>query len=184
MTRARLYEGARPIRRAEYERMAQLGMFDGERVELIRGVIVQMSPKGTRHAAALGWLNELFVRGLAGRAKVRIQSPFAASDGSEPEPDVVLVPVADYRGAHPTRALLVIEVADSSLTFDRTEKASLYAESGVPEYWIVNVRDGLVEVHDQIVAGAYTRVLPYKAGARVAPQAFSDLTITVDDVFG
>jgi Uma2 family endonuclease len=141
-----------------------------------------MSPKGPPHESALQRLNALLVPRLAGRAVVRIQGSFAASDGSEPEPDVAVVPLGEYRDAHPAEAHLLIEVADSSLSVDRRIKAGLYAESGVPEYWIVNVRDGVVEVHTEIVAGSYTRVQPFRPGGVIQLGAFSDVTVAVSDV--
>lgn len=175
-------ERARPIRRHEYEKMVELGLFADERVELLYGVIVSMSPKGPEHDSAVERLTELLIQRLGGRASVRVQSAFAASDGSEPEPDVAVVPRGDHRRAHPHEAHLIVEVADSSLATDRGAKAALYAESGVPEYWIVNVRDGMIEVHDEIVRGAYTRVVPHRAGARIAVGAFPDVVIAVDEI--
>ena len=175
-------EQPRPIRRDEYERMVAVGLFEGDRVELLYGVIVRMSPKGPRHESAIEHLTELLVRGLAGRASVRIQSSFAASDGSEPEPDVAIVPRGDYSDRHPDVAHLVIEVADSSLPTDRGTKARLYAECGVQEYWVVNVRDGLVEVFTDVVRGAYTRVVPHGRGDSLRPLSFSDIVISVADV--
>lgn len=172
----------RLIRREEYERMVELGFFRDERVELLYGVITSMSPKGPPHDSAIERLTELLVQALAGRATVRIQSAFAASDGSEPEPDVAIVPRGDYRSAHPTSAFVIMEVADSSLATDRGVKASLYAESGVEEYWVVNVRDGIVEVYGEIVRGAYTRVLPYRPGGKIAFGRFPDVEIAVADV--
>lgn len=172
----------RLIRRDEYEKMVELGFFRDERVELLYGVITSMSPKGPPHDSAIERLTELFVRALAGRATVRIQSAFAASDGSEPEPDVAIVPRGDYRSAHPTQAFVVIEVADSSLTTDRGVKARLYAESGVEEYWVVNVRDGIVEVYGDIVSGVYTRVLPHRPGAKITLSRYPDVEISVADV--
>jgi Uma2 family endonuclease len=157
-------------------------LFEGERVELLYGVVVQMSPHGPLHDSALQELTELLVRNLAGRASVRIQSAFAASDGSEPEPDVAVVPKGDYRGAHPDQAGLIVEVAHSSLPKDRGIKARLYAESGVPEYWIVNLVDRLIEVHTEIVGGAYTRVTPRRPGERIALQQFPDVEFAVEDV--
>jgi len=177
-----LAEGARLIRRDEYERMVEIGLFGGERLELLYGVIVRMSPKGAPHESAIERLNEMLVRGLAGRAVVRIQSSFAASDGSEPEPDVAVVPRGNYRREHPASAHWLVEVADSSLSTDRVVKAALYAECGVSEYWVVNVRDGLVEVYTEIVAGAYTRIVPYRSGETIRPLAFPDLEILVCDV--
>lgn len=162
--------------------MAAIGMFEHERVELVYGWIVRMPPIGPSHSSTVQRLTELLVRAVAPRASVRIQLPFAASDQSLPEPDVALVPRGEYRDDHPTKALLVMEVADSSLDYDRTTKAKLYAESGVPEYWVVNLVDGIVEVHTEIVRGVYTRIVPYKRGERVVPKDFPDVALAVDDV--
>ena len=115
---------------------------------------------------------------------MRIQSPFAASDDSEPEPDVAVLPPSDYRDDHPKTAFLVIEVADSSLRYDRTEKAELYAAAGIEEYWIVNTRHGLIEVHTDIVDGVYSRVTPYRRGQTISPRAFPDVAILVDRILG
>jgi Uma2 family endonuclease len=175
-------ENARRIRRTEYEKMVALGLFEDEHVELLYGILVEMSPKGPPHDSAIERLTELLVGKLAGRASVRIQSAFAASDGSESEPDVAVVPRGNHRGGHPTQAFLIIEVADSSLAIDRGVKARLYAECGVPEYWVVNVRDGIVEVHTEIVRGAYTRVQPYRPGAQIPSTGFPDIEIAVSDV--
>jgi Uma2 family endonuclease len=177
-----LPEYARPIRRHEYDKMVALGLFAGERVELLYGVIVVMPPKGAPHESAIQRLNTLLVPALLGRATVRVQSSFAASDGSEPEPDVAVVPPGEYRDDHPSSALLLIEVADSSLTVDRGVKAQLYAESGVAEYWVVNVRDGIVEVHSEIVAGVYTRIEPFRSGDRLRAAAFPDIELAVSDI--
>jgi Uma2 family endonuclease len=149
---------ARPIRRSEYERMVELGLFEDERVELLYGVIVRMSPHGPEHDAPLARLTEIFVKGLSGRAQVRVQSAFAVSDGSEPEPDLAVVPRGEYDDAHPSTAWLIVEVAKSSLSKDRGPKARLYAESGIPEYWIVNLVDGLIEVYTEPRDGLYRRI--------------------------
>ncbi|WP_394847158.1 Uma2 family endonuclease [Pendulispora brunnea] len=177
-----LHNPVRRLRRAEYETLAETGAFENERVELLYGTIVHMSPKGIAHDRAIERLNELLLLQLAGRVAVRIQSAFAASDGSEPEPDIAIVPRDEHRTAHPDKAFLLIEVADSSLLTDRTTKAQLYAECGVPEYWVVNVRDGIVEVHTEIVAGAYTRLQPYRPGGILRPTAFPDAEIRVSDI--
>ena len=175
-------EQARRIRRDEYDKMVELGLFEDERVELLDGVIVTMSPKGAPHDSAIERLTELLVTRLAGRATVRVQSAFAASAGSQPEPDLAVVPRGDYRQAHPNEALLIIEVADSSLATDRGTKARLYAEFGVAEYWVVNVRDGIVEVHTEIVESVYTRVEPYRAGGMIRLLRFPDVEIAASDV--
>ena len=153
-------EHARPLRRSEYEHLAEAGSFTDERIELLEGVLVQMSPQGSEHADVVSRLAMLFMR-LAGdrgeRFLVRSHSPFAASDDSEPEPDVALVPPGDYRRAHPTEALLVVEVADSSLRKDSSIKAALYARSRVVEYWIVDLNARTVLVHADSDGTTYRR---------------------------
>jgi Uma2 family endonuclease len=171
----------RPIRRVEYEKMAEVGLFDGERVELLYGSIVRMSPIGPPHSSTVQKLNRLLLRALDEKAAIRIQSPFAASDESEPEPDLAVVPPGEYADAHPQQAWLTIEVADSSRKKDRL-KATLYAESGVTEYWIVDLVANLIEVHTEIVAGEYARVVPYRKGERISLACFPDVSIAVDDV--
>jgi Uma2 family endonuclease len=124
-------------------------VFDGERLELLRGSLVTMSPQGEEHCDPVVELNELLVLALRGRARVRCQCPLALSDDSEPEPDFAIVPLTRPPGerGHPRRGHLVIEVAASSLGRDRELKAALYAEHGVPEYWIVDVQGRLVLVN-------------------------------------
>src|SRR5882672_8068853 len=117
----------RPFRRAEYDRLVELGVFEGERVELLDGLIVRISPHGPRHDGTIDLLVEELSRQLGERARVRVQSAFIAGDQSEPEPDIAVVPRADYRVEHPRRAYLLVEIAESSLERDRGAKALLYA---------------------------------------------------------
>ena len=124
----------------------------------------------------------ILVVALVDRASIRIQSAFAASDISEPEPDVAVVPVADYLDAHPSVAHLLIEVANTSLAYDRGTKAKLYAACGVPEYWVVNLVDRLVEVHSDIVRGEYRKRVPYKPEDTLAPAAFPDVEIALSQL--
>lgn len=181
-TLATLQARSRLITRAEYEKMVEVGVFGEERVELLYGVIITMPPKGPPHESAIQRLTKRLVSAVGDRAEVRVHSSFAASDGSEPEPDLAIVPPGAYRDAHPSEAFLVIEVADSSLAIDRGTKAQLYAESGVPEYWVVNVRDAIIEVHTEIVRDAYTHVKPHRAGGRIALTQFPDIELVVDDI--
>ncbi|HXU82827.1 MAG TPA: Uma2 family endonuclease, partial [Polyangia bacterium] len=116
---------------------------------------------------------------LGERARVRVQLPFIAGDDSLPEPDLAVVPPGEYDDQHPAKAFMIVEVADSSLEDDRGWKAALYAESGVPEYWVVNLVDGLVEVHTEIVRGAFSRAVPYRKGESIRPLAFPDVGIDV-----
>lgn len=175
-------ETIRPLRRTEYDQMVAQGLFDGEKLELLRGVLVAMTPQDARHAAVVQRLTELLTVALAGRAAVRIQLPLALSEESEPEPDVAVVPRGDYDEAHPATALLVIEVAHASLAKDSSLKAELYAAAGIPEYWVVDVAHGLVHVHAAPSAGRYQEVATHGRGEILRPRLLPDLEIKVSDV--
>jgi Uma2 family endonuclease len=172
----------RPITRAEYERMVELGMFEDERIELLYGALVTMSPHGAPHDSTIDRLTRLMFRLLADRATIRVQGAFAASDYSEPEPDLAVLPPRDYDRAHPTEAWLIIEVAESSLKKDRGPKARTYAAARVPEYWVVNLVAGVIEVHTAPVDGEYTRVESRGRGASITLAHFPDVILQVDDV--
>lgn len=136
-------------RRVEYERLVDLGAFDGEPVELIGGHLIVAEPKGSPHATAVGMAIDVFTACLPAGWIVRVQDPVALDDESAPEPDIALVRGvrADYSHAHPARPALVIEVAESSLAFDRVQKGSLYARAQIADYWIVNLVNGVLEVY-------------------------------------
>ena len=174
-------EQIRPLRRVEYDQLVALGTFEGERIELINGALRQMSPIGPPHTSTVDLLNELLVLAFAGRARVRVQGSFAASELSEPEPDFCVLPLRDYHAAHPSEAYLIIEVADSSLRYDRGEKAQLYSACGVPEYWVVNLLERVVEVHREPTPGGYRQVTSVPKGSRLRLLAFPDVELTVDD---
>lgn len=158
--------------RVEYDRLVHLGAFDGEAVELIGGLLIVAEPQGSYHASTVGAVADALRAVLPPGWLVRVQMPVALDDRSEPEPDVAVVPGAwaDYRGDHPDRPALVVEVAESSLAFDRGEKASLYARGGVRDYWIVNLVDRVVEVlrHPELDEGA-PHGWAYGTIARVGP---------------
>jgi len=120
-----------------------------DRVELLEGVIVTVAPANPRHTVVTHQVADLLRAAVGDKAVVRVQSSLRAGVRSVPEPDVAVVVGrhADYIRAHPTTALLVVEVADSSLAQDRITKTAIYAGAGVPEYWIVNLRDDVVEIH-------------------------------------
>lgn len=175
-------EGIRPLRRAEYDKLVDLGAFEDERIELLDGVLVPMSPIGPPHSSAVQKLTELLILALTGRASVRPQLPFAASDLSEPEPDLMVAPRSDYDTAHPDEALLLIEVAESSLKKDRGVKKRIYAERGVPEYWIVNLVDRCIEVYTEPAAGGYRTIRSYERGESIRLVRFPDVEVRVSDV--
>jgi Uma2 family endonuclease len=177
-------ERRRPITRAEYHAMGEAGLFERERVELLDGVIVRMSPRSEPHDSVIERLTELILPRLVGRARVRIQLGFAASEYSEPEPDVAIVPKDEQRADQPARATLVIEVAVSSLRFDRTAKASIYARAGIGAYWIVNVADQSVEVHAEPGADGYGKKSVHRGDERLAIPGFPELTLSVNEIFG
>ena len=135
--------------RVEYERLVDFGVFEGEPLELIGGQLMVAEPKGSEHAAAVDMAYVALLSAIPAGWTVRGQNPLALDDESAPEPDLAVVrgSAADFRHAHPTLPVLVIEVAESSLQFDRVTKGSLYARAGIADYWIVNLIDRVVEVH-------------------------------------
>ena len=144
----------------DYHRMAQAGIFgEDDRVELIDGEIVEMTPIGSRHAACVDKLNHLFSDRVRGRAIVRIQNPVRLSGDSELQPDVALLrPRADFYASEPPGPpdiLLVVEVADTSLLYDRDFKAARYARGGIPEVWVVDLEGKQVHVFRDLKAGTY-----------------------------
>jgi Uma2 family endonuclease len=136
-------------RRVEYERLVDVGAFEGEPLELIAGQLIVAEPQHSPHAAAVGMVGDTVRASLPPGWIVRVQAPIGLDDESAPEPDVAVVRGghADYRRAHPARAALIVEVAESSLAFDRAQKGSLYARAGIADYWIVNLVDRVVEVY-------------------------------------
>jgi Uma2 family endonuclease len=173
---------AGPLKRVEYERLAAAGCFEGQKVELLFGVVVPMTPIDPPHSESTEVLRETLRRKLGDRARVRGQNPFAASDISEPEPDVSVVPNRDYWTEHPAKAFLVVEVARSSLLRDRGQKLALYATADVDEYWIVNHVDGVIEVYRDRHAGAWrSRTMHYR-GDTIAMLAFPDVEVAVSEV--
>ncbi|MCX5744003.1 MAG: Uma2 family endonuclease [Proteobacteria bacterium] len=132
--------------RAEYDALVERGAFEDQRVELVFGQVVAMSPIGVGHSEATVTLARLLTLQLRARARVCAQGPFGASDESEPEPDLSVTPPGSYWTAHPTRAYLIVEVARSSLSYDRDEKATLYALSDVDEYWVVDLVHELADL--------------------------------------
>ena len=137
-------------KRVEYERLVDLGAFeDDEPLELIGGQLIVAEPKGSEHATGVEMAGYALRAALPAGWIVRGQNPISLDDESAPEPDIAVVrgSLADYRHAHPARPALIIEVAESSLRFDRIEKGSLYARAGIVDYWIVNLVDRVLEVY-------------------------------------
>jgi Uma2 family endonuclease len=173
--------------RQEYERLVDRGLLPpGKRVELIEGVIYDMSPQNSLHAMAYllahDALRIIYPSELG--FTVRGQLPLALSDDSEPEPDLAVVhgSIRDFPDGHPTTALLVVEVADSSLLHDRKQKIPLYARSGIPEAWLLNLVRRALEVFRDPVDGVYQTRIILRVGDSVSPLGRPEAVIAVSDL--
>ena len=178
-------------RRVEYERLVDLGMFVGERLELLDGVLLVREPQGSPHAAIVAKVGQVLAVAFGGQWHPRLHSPLALGEHSEPEPDVAVVAGVplDYVAAHPTTAALVVEVADSSLWLDRRFKAAVYAPAGLREYWIVNLVERALEVYHEPQPPAdvregwiYRSVEVLRPPASVTPLAAPAAQIPVADL--
>lgn len=173
----------------DYHRMAEAGILSKDaHVELIEGEIVAMSPLGARHLACVDRLTALLVPGVGPRAIVRVQGSIRLGDRSEPEPDLVLLrPRQDFYATIPATAgdvLTLIEVMDSSATYDRVIKLGLYARAGVAEVWLVDLNKEWIEVHRRPISGVHTEIQIRPRGESVSPEAFPDLVLAVDSILG
>jgi Uma2 family endonuclease len=172
---------------ADYARMLEAGILhEDDRVELLGGQVVEMSPMGAPHAAATERVRHVLSGALGSRAQVRDQKPLALGEYDEPEPDLSVVrPRADfYLQGHPGPAdvLLLVEVAETSLVYDQSTKAALYAAAGIREVWVVNLPDGVLEVYRDPRPTGYQDRQTHRRDERVAPQAFPDLEAAVADL--
>lgn len=173
----------------DYERMGRAGVFhEDDRVELIEGQIVEMTPIGPPHAGTVNALNRIFSRAVGDDGIVSVQNPTILSDITEPQPDLLVLRPRDdlYRTTHPRPddVLLLVEVADSSIAYDRSVKAPLYARAGIAEYWLVDLRSRVLEVHREPTPEGYVQVLEMAPGTSVAPVAFPDVGIDVGEILG
>jgi Uma2 family endonuclease len=158
----------------DFMRMVETGILaEDDRVELIRGEILTMSPIGTRHAAAVDHANKALVMAAGDQAIVRVQSSVVLDIHDQPQPDLVLLlPREDFyasRHPGPEEILLIIEVSDSSREYDRTVKLQLYAEMGIREYWIADLQDNILFVHSYPDGQSYQKTRKYQRGDSVAP---------------
>src|SRR5947209_11599809 len=173
----------------EYYRMAAAGVFsEDDRVELIEGEIVEKNPIGSRHAACVVRLTKLLERLAGDHAIVWVQNPMQISDYSEPLPDVALLKPRDdfYAQANPqpSDVLLIIEVADSSVEYDRNIKIPLYAQAGIPEVWLVNLPEGTIEIYTQPSNDSYKETRYMKRGESLASEIIPGVIIDADSVLG
>jgi Uma2 family endonuclease len=178
--------------RKEYDELIKLGFFqENEPIELLGGQLIVAEPKGTPHSTAIALTVEALRVAFGPGWLVRVQDPIALDDDSEPEPDVVVVPGGprDYLSEHPMRPAVLVEVAESSLSFDRGHKGSLYARAGIADYWIVNLGDEALEIYRHPARDRsaefgwrYLDVQMLRAGATVSPLSRPDVTVAVADL--
>ncbi len=140
--------------RVRYDRLVEAGVFGPEdRIELLDGLLVAREPQGARHATVVAFVRAALEKAFGRAYHVREEKPIALDERSEPEPDIVVVPgrPRDYLDAHPSRPVLIVEVADTSLALDRLRKGGLYARAGVTDYWVINLIDEVLEVYREPV---------------------------------
>src|SRR5215510_1536053 len=177
--------------RAEYDRLVGLGAFEGCPIELIGGQLVVAEPQGAYHTSAISRLEYAVRAVLPDGWFVRTQAPVSLDDDSEPEPDLVVVAgrPGDYGEAHPAHPALAVEVAESSLAFDRQHKGSLYARAGILDYWIVNLVGRVLEIYrdpgpnpSAAYGWRYRSITTLRSGDVVVPLAFRSSRLAVADL--
>ncbi len=172
----------------QYHLMHEAGVFaEGDRLELIDGEIREMSPIGRKHAACIIRLVRLFVQKLDDRAMVSAQNSIRLQNNSEPQPDIAILKWRDdsYEEGLPTSedVLLIIEVSDSTIAYDRTVKSLLYAANGIPEMWLFDVNNKIVEGYSQPSASGYKRMQRYEQNDTLAMVAFPDIFFGWEEIF-
>ena len=178
----------RSLTSADYYQMMESGIIrEGEKVELILGQIFTMAAKGTRHTVATSRLLKNLLMLIEDLAIVRCQDPISLPNHSEPEPDIAIVRLRsdDYINSHPAPAdiILVIEVADSTIKFDRETKAPLYAAAGISEYWIVNLIDNRLEIYRQPEGSIYASIQIVTPPQSISLPQFPEIVVQINDFF-
>ena len=173
----------------DFAHMGEAGILaEDDRVELIDGEIREMTPIGPSHAGIVDRLAEMLINRLTGKANVRIQHPIRLGSYTEPQPDLVVARrrKSFYADRHPEPGdvLVVVEVADSSLRYDRAEKVPRYGRAGIPETWLVDVEAGTVTVYTDPGPAGYARQQVQRRGERMVASSVPDLALAVDDIFG
>ncbi len=170
----------------DYYKMIEMGMIDNyEKSEIIDGEMVPKMTIGDRHALAVNWLTRFFITSLPADLMVSIQNPLRLTEFDEPEPDIVIADLKKYDGdrhPRPAETVLVVEVSDASLRNDRDVKLPLYADAGITEVWIVNLRHNVIEVHQNPNLGMYQQVKIFKSGERIESTALPQIDFEVDSI--
>jgi Uma2 family endonuclease len=173
----------------QYHKMVEAGILkEDERVELIRGEIIEINSISSRHAACVSRLNQFFLFRLSKSVIVSCQNPVELNDNSEPQPDISLLRrKADfYESGHPKSQdiLLVVEVADTTVESDRQIKIPLYAENGIVEVWLVDINQQCIEVYREPSPNGYQNIQRFMRGQNLSILAFPEIIISVNEVLG
>lgn len=172
----------------EYYKMFELGMLeDFEHSEIIEGELIQRIGIGDRHATVVNLLTKIFIKNLSDDILVSVQNPVRLSNYNEPEPDLALADLSKFDGKRhprPAEVILLVEVSDSTVKYDRDKKLPLYAEAEIPEVWIVNLPNDIIEIHSQPSVGLYQFVKIFKRGEIVESEALPELNLEVDKILG
>ncbi|MCK5897383.1 MAG: Uma2 family endonuclease [Cocleimonas sp.] len=171
----------------EWKRLGEANIFPpGSRLELINGEIIDMAPIGSNHSGHINKLTQTLSRLVLDQAIVSVQNPVQLNDLSEPEPDLMLLkPSSDFYSSHhpdASHVLLLIEVADSSLNFDQSQKLRLYAIHEIPEYWLLNLKDTCLEVYRQPFDGAYEEKTTLRSGDKITLSQLKNISINIADI--
>ena len=175
----------------EYYKMVEMGLFTGKHVELMEGQIIEMSPMGSLHRTAITLAAEILRNIFIGRYFISTQCPMDLGESSDPEPDIAVIrgEIRDYTHSHPTSAVLIVEIADSSLEYDRNKKGSLYARAGIEDYWIINLNSSRLEVYrnpivdpEKFYGYGYSSINIFTGLHSISPLAFPDSIISVADL--
>jgi len=177
-----------PITITHFQKMIEMGIFDeNEHIELIDGELIAMAPIGPGHSSQTRKLNRQFSQSVGDLALVDMQNPIVLDDHSEPEPDLALLRPSDdfYKAASPTAkdVLLLVEVADSSLNYDKKTKIPLYARQGIPEVWLINLPDKQVEIYRNPSEEGYRQILLPEKQACISPRLLPEVSIKISDIF-
>ena len=172
----------------EFYKMFELGFIkDYEHAEIIDGELIKKMSIGDLHAAIVDFLTEFFVKNVPGNVRVRVQNPVRLSDYHEPEPDFALADLTKYDGRRhprPAEVLLLVEVSDTTVEYDRNKKLPLYAEAEIPEVWLINVQNETVEIHTQPRGGVFSLIRVLRRGDTIQSEIVPNLQIEVDKVLG
>nr|WP_150107111.1 Uma2 family endonuclease [Halothece sp. PCC 7418] len=174
---------------SEYQKMAEVGILtERDRVELMAGEIIPISPIGYRHAATVKRLNDLFGQRIGNQAIRGIQDPIVLDNQSQPQPDVVLLhPRSDYYASghpQPQDIYLLVEVADSSITYDREIKIPLYAQAEIPEVWLIDLNENSVEVYQNPLRDRFSHLQILQQNLSISSLAFPKITFTIAELLG